>query len=752
MTPDDLILDFETRSATSLKKAGAYRYAACKTTQVMVASYAFRDRPVHRWRPYKKEPIPYDLAIHIAEGRRVVTHGSFERIIWNGVIRRDYPFVPIMHIEQMSDLMVRAFACNLPGKLEQLATVLGLPNKDMVGHAVMMRITKPRKVNADGTITWWEDEDRVNQLEDYCDQDVNVEQHANAVLPELTDEEQKLYFLDQKINDRGIPHDMVFVLRAAQLVDYAKERANEMVANYTNGAVRKASEVRAIVNWLNTRGVVTETLRKGDRERLLDVASLLEDEDAGDVIELRATTGKTSTAKYRAIMASVTADGVGRGWLQFGGAQQTMRWAGRVVQPQNYVRVADDEEAGMVAFVVGITRDTTRPISEVYDMIELIGPPRLANGDKQDGLSTLAWLAKSLRSTIAVPDADHLFVGGDFSNIEGRINAWLANEAWKLQAFRDYDNHIGPDLYKLAYARAFNISPDLVSKTLRQIGKVIELQCGYQGGVGAFVTATQTYLLKLPALTQAIAATTTAELWDTTAEKYPHARDKYELPEDVWTAVKIAVIGWRKSNPCIVQSWWDLQDAALQAVSSPGAWVPVYGGRVGYMSDRNFLYCRLPSGRVLMYAQPHISTETEETIWDGTQYVRTDMLFPYELDALLKLGYKVYKHQRRGVRFYGLSDTKQWVKKALYGGYQCENIVQGVARDFLAPAIQRVEEAGYPVCLTVHDELLSIIRKDWFVPTIDHERAYQWLLTRLPAWAPDFPIAASVWTGNRYVK
>ena len=521
--------------------------------------------------------------------------------------------------------------------------------------------------------------------------------------------------------------------------------------NLTNGAVNKATEVAKIVAWLNTHNIRTTSLRKGDRQRLLDLAESADDDDAADVIELRATTGKTSTAKYRAIKGSVGADGRGRGWLQFGGAQQTMRWAGRVVQPQNYVRVSDDEEAAIVSFVVGITSDTTRPLSEVYDMIELVGPPRLANGDKQGGLATLAWLAKSLRSTIAAPTG-WLFVGGDYSNIEGRINAWLANEQWKLQAFRDYDNHIGPDLYKLAYAKAFNIDHERVTKPLRQIGKVIELQCGYQGGVGAFITATNTYLLKLPSLVRAISETTTAEVWDSVATRYPHARDKMDLDEATWTAVKVAVLGWRKSNPNIVANWWELQDAAILAVDQPGNVVPVYDGRVSYYSDTQFLYCRLPSGRVLMYAQPHAVVVTEEKIFDGIQYVDVDCLFPNELDALLKLGYKVVQRSRRGVQFYGLNDVKQWTRKTLYGGYQCENIVQGTARDFLAPAIVRAEQAGYEVCLTVHDELLSLIKPNWYDRSADHERYYQWLMTQLPAWATDFPMAASTWSGARYVK
>jgi DNA polymerase len=643
--------------------------------------------------------------------------------------------------------MIRAYACNLPGSLEQLAEVLGLPKKDMSGHSLMLKLSKPRKNG-----TWHEDPADMLRQEDYCDQDVHVERHANMVLPELTPDELALWHIDQRINDRGIPHDMVFVGRAIELVDYAKLKANEEISRLTGGQVTKATQIARITAWLQSRNIAATSLKKGERQRLLDLCEAAGDDDAADTIEVRSTTGKTSTAKYKVIKGSVGADARGRGWLQFGGAQQTMRWAGRVVQPQNYVRVSDEDEAALVAWVVGITRDATRPINEVYDMIELLGPPKLANGDSQGGLSTLAWMAKGLRSTIAVPDDTYMFVGGDFANIEGRINAWLANETWKLQAFRDFDAGIGPDLYKLAYARAFNLEVEQITKPLRQIGKVIELQCGFQGGVGAFLTAANNYLIKIPKLAAAIANTTSAEIWDGVAKRFPHARDTFGLEEHIWTAIKIAVLGWRKTNPLQVAAWWDLQDAAINAVDRPGLEVPVYSGKATYFCDGNYLYCRLPSGRVLMYAQPHIATVVEERIWDGIQYVDVDSLFPFELDVLLKLGYKIVPHSRRGVRFYGLSDTKQWVKKALYGGYQCENIVQGTARDFLAPAIVRAEKAGYEVVLTVHDELLSLIKTRWYDRPEDHERYYKWLLTQLPSWAQDFPLAASVWSGDRYTK
>ena len=746
----DLILDFETRSRAVLKSAGAYRYSLDPSTQVVVASYCLDDGPIYRWRPLEDKP-PDDLVWQVTDGLKIVTHGMFERVIWNNTIRRQFPYLPVMQIEQMSDLMVRAFSVNLPGKLEMLAKVLGGPQKDMEGHALMQKLSKPRKVLADGTIEWWEHPDDMLRQEQYCDQDVVVERHHHGLLPELSPDEAALWHIDQRINDRGVPRDMQFVRRAIKLVDFAKEQANEEIANLTDGAVSKATEVAKIVAWLNSRGVHTTTLQKGDRQRLLDMAASLEDDEAQEALELRATTGKTSTSKYRAIAACVVDDDTTKGGLQFMGAQQTARWAGRLTQDQNMPRVADDDEARIVSWVVDLVKDETRSLREIYELIELCGPPKLANGEKQGGLATLSWLAKCARSTVAAPEGNML-VGGDFANIEGRVNAWLAGEYWKIDAFRAYDEKRGPDMYIMAYVKAFNVDPSTVTKTLRQIGKVIELQCGYQGGVGAFLTATNTYLLKLPALVKGISATTPAEVWDSVAKKYEHARDGFGLDEATWTAIKVAVLGWRKAHPNIVQSWWDLQDAAIVAVDRPGYYAPVYNGRCAYISDYEYLHCFLPSGRPIHYAQPYIAVEKEEVIWNGVQYLDVDTLFPYEIDELISLGYKVVSRKRRGVRFWGLSDTKQWVRKTLYGGYQAENIVQATARDFMALAIKRAEAAGYELRLTVHDELLSMIRPQWYDRASDHERYYQWLLTQLPAWAPDFPMAASVWSGQRYTK
>lgn len=103
-----------------------------------------------------------------------------------------------------------------------------------------------------------------------------------------------------------------------------------------------------------------------------------------------------------------------------------------------------------------------------YELIELMRGP------------AVPILSKALRSML-VAQPGRKFCGGDFANVEGRINAWLAGEQWKLDAFRAYDEGRGPDLYNLAYAGAFGVSAREVNKTQRQVGKVMELSCIAEG-------------------------------------------------------------------------------------------------------------------------------------------------------------------------------------------------------------------------------------------------------------------------------
>jgi len=353
------------------------------------------------------------------------------------------------------------------------------------------------------------------------------------------------------------------------------------------------------------------------------------------------------------------------------------------------------------------------------------------------------------------------FIGGDYSNIEGRINAWLAGEAWKLEAFEAYDLGYGPDLYKVTSSSITGKPVEAVTKNERQTtGKVPELACGYQGGVGAFITMGQTQSPPLHPedMILPVRNATPPEAWDKMLERYETAHDKRGLKEEEWAAIKLVVTGWRAKNPMIVKGWWELQDAAVQAVSYPNDPVPVYGGRCTYLCAGGWLYCQLPSGRLIHYANPWIKATKQILVeYDGRWINIEDVpvpegqFLPYAEDdiPLLKMmGYEVYERMRSTVHFMGIdAETKQWVSKALYGGLQCENIVQGTAACLLRTAMRRVEDAGYPLVLHAHDELLSEVPSDF-----GSVAEYKALMGKPEPWMTGLPISVEAWEDVRYVK
>jgi DNA polymerase len=363
------------------------------------------------------------------------------------------------------------------------------------------------------------------------------------------------------------------------------------------------------------------------------------------------------------------------------------------MQPQNFPRVHDPDE---VEATLAILRQPLTPEEACDEIALFIGEP-------------MAALSRCLRAMIIAAPGKRL-LGADYSNIEGRVNAWLAGETWKVEAFRAYDEGRGDDLYKLSYASAFAIAVADVTKDQRQIGKVMELSLGYQGGWRAFTKMAANYGVSV-------------------------GQDRAE-------ELKRA---WRDAHPMIAQSWWDLQAAAIDAVFNPGLTVPVLQGRVRYKVQHGFLWCLLPSGRTLCYAAPRI-------VWvvrDGNFAARGTFHDQKEAEAEItparqEKGWSV----RPQVEFDGVdSTTKKWGPHQLYGGLQCENIVQAIARDILVDAMLRLEDAGYPIVLTVHDEIIAEVDDG-----VGSKAEFESLMAVVPSWAEGLPVAVEGWEGTRYAK
>ena len=319
--------------------------------------------------------------------------------------------------------------------------------------------------------------------------------------------------------------------------------------------------------------------------------------------------------------------------------------------------------------------------------------------------------SSAIRGCLIAPKNKKLVIA-DLSNIEGRVLAWLAGETWKIKAFEDFDKGIGHDLYKLAYAKAFGVKPDDVSKDDRQIGKVLELALGYEGGVGAFITFATAYGIDLEAMGQ--------QAWDAIPEDIQREAKRaygyafktgktFGLTDRAWCTCDAFKRAWRNAHPEISTFWGELQDAAVQALVNKG--VTYTCRKLLVRCDGAWLRIKLPSGRFLCYP-----------------------------GAALKDGKLHYK----GVNQY----SRRWSALQTYGGKLAENVTQAVSRDILAASMQGIEDAGYQIVLTVHDEIIAEApdEEDF------NATALAAMMSTTPAWAKGLPLAAAGFETYRYRK
>lgn len=642
-------IDFETRSTVDLKKTGVYRYAEDKTTDVWCMAYAFDDAEPKVWTP--KDEIDPELVEYIKQGGELrAWNANFERIIWNSILVTRYGW-PYTTISQWVCTASEARAMALPGSLDMAAKVLGVQEqKDKEGASLMLRMARPRSLAEDGSPIWWDIPERVNRLVEYCRQDVRTEVAIGAAIRRLGQTETDVFNLDQTINDRGVKLDIKLAKAAKKLAEKATLEANRLLYDVTNGKVGKVTSVAQLTAWLAEQGVAVENgLGKDQIKSLQSLAT----GPALDALSIRAEAGKSSVAKIESMLNAVCKDGRIRGLLLYHGAT-TGRWAGRLVQPQNFPRGDIDKPERYIPLVY----------SKDYDGI-----------DVQDNV--LSVISSLLRSMLVASDG-HRLIAADFAAIEARVLAWLAGEELLLETFRD-----DGDVYKVMASKIYGVPAGMIEKNQRQVGKMAILGLGYGMGAKKFIDSCQK---------QAGVTLTDVE-------------------------AKTVVNLYRETNSQITQFWFDLNRAAINAVKTPGSVQKV--GNISYTNRGGYLWCVLPSKRPLAYARPKIVER--ETPW-GT---------PNE-----------------AVSFYGIdSFTKKWERHDLYGGLLAENVVQAVARDLMAAAMLRLESAGYPLILSVHDELVAEVPNDF-----GSVEEFEKLMCELPDWAAGCPVGAEGFESERYKK
>jgi DNA polymerase len=256
----NLHLDFETRSACDLKKCGVDIYALHPTTDILCIAYAFGEEKVQSCLP---KDLPVRVKEHVASGGKVTAHNSyFEISIWNGVGVRKYGWPPLK-IEQTYCTMAQALAMSLPSGLASAAGATGLTHqKDAEGHRLMLQLSQPRDVSADGSPIWWNDLDKLIRLIDYCMTDVEVERELEKRIFGLSESERKVFMLDYKINKRGVQVDLPAIKAAIKLIDKERDRLDKKIRKLTNDAVGTYRAVSQIKDWMEIHGVKVESVAK----------------------------------------------------------------------------------------------------------------------------------------------------------------------------------------------------------------------------------------------------------------------------------------------------------------------------------------------------------------------------------------------------------------------------------------------------------------------------------------------------------
>ncbi|AEF45835.1 DNA-directed DNA polymerase [Serratia sp. AS12] len=701
--PNILWLDLETYCETPIK-SGTHAYA--EGVEIMLFAWAIDDGPVNVHDFTEDQHLPAKLLAALGdENVLIYAHNShFDRTMLRHALQRLRPGIVAGGVERWRDTMVKALAHGLPGALGALCEVLNVDTdkaKDKAGKQLIQLFCKPRPKNSklrratskSHPVEW-------QRFVDYAGLDIHAMRAVDAKLPNWNYQgaELALWHRDQQINDRGVCMDIELAEAAITAVGDEQLLLAKRTQEMTDGEVQAATQRDAMLKHiLEAFGVELPDMQKSTLERRINDPDL--PAPLRELLTIRLAACTTSTSKYKALMKGVSSDGRLRGTLQFCGASRTGRWAGRLFQPQNLPRPTMKQEQidqGIEALKLGVADLVFENIMELT--------------------------SSALRGCIMAPPGKKLVVS-DLSNIEGRFLAWLAGEEWKLQAFRDYDNIIGTDengepiraghdLYKLAYARAFNMTPEEVDKAMRQIGKVMELGLGFGGGVAAFVTFALVYGLDLEDLADAalpnipIAIQREARSWWQASVKQ---KKTYGLSERVFITCDSLKRLWRNAHPETVSLWSELENAVRRAIAQPGKQFNCR--RLKVRKDGSWLRIALPSGRVVCYP--------------GAAIVKGDITY---------MGMNPY--------------SRKWQRLKTYGGKLVENVTQAGARDVLAGNMPAVEARGYEIVLTVHDEVITEAPdKDFYF----HDQLSRLLATN-PAWAPDLPLNASGFEAYHYRK
>jgi DNA polymerase len=689
-----LFLDFETRSELDLKIHGLGNYARHASTQVLMLAYAVDEGEVHLWEPHLG-PMPEGLKSSLISPfvTKIAWNVPFEHNILRHKLELDISF------NQWIDPQVRARMLSMPGKLDVVCKVLGLPEdlaKDPKGKLLKKIFCGPAKLGGEETLfgiteTWFHDwitkPKEWEEFCDYCRQDlVSLREIAKRLEKfALPDTEVRGWLLDQKINERGLPVDMDLVRGTTIVAAEEKVRLRAELKALTQ--VENPNSNPQMLAWVQSKGYPFSSLAQPLVKRALAGEGGIGPEGRQALL-LRKQTAKTSDSKLETLSDVIGSDGRLRHQYVYMGAGKTGRWASYHVQMANLPRPTKEVEKNLgLALELLKANDRVGLLLEFPNVLEVV--------------------SSCIRSLFKAGKGKQLLIA-DLSAIENRMIGWLAECDSILRVFRE-----GRDPYLDFAALIYNIpygeiekgykKGDPKFKEMRQQAKPAVLGCGYRLSGGEEVPNDDGDIIK-------------TGLWG-----YAAGMGITMTQADSHRAVEVFRDKYRE----IVNYWYALEDAAKNAMHTgqPQRYGYVKGHQIPVPEFRTFgdklLRITLPSGRGLHYIRPQIEllpfrdTEKETLTYEG-------------VDA----------------------KTKQWTRLKTHGGKLLENLSQAVSRDILLNGLLNADARGFDLIGHVHDEIIAeheIGTKPGLEELIE-------CMTESPSWAVDLPLGADGFASEVYRK
>ena len=658
-----LSIDIETYSDVPLQKSGVYRYCESPNFEILLFGYSADSGPVQVVDLACGEKIPADVLDALTDDAvtKWAFNASFERVCLSRYLRDlgisldpfhdKHPLskemAPFLNPESWRCSMVWAATMGLPLSLEGVGAVLGLEKQKLTeGKELIKFFCQPcAPTKANGQRTRNHPFHAPDKWEAFKRYNLRDVETEMGIQQRLA----KFPVPDQVWEEYHI--DQEINDRGVRLDMELVRAAIDMDTRSRQELTTAMKRMTSLENPNSVQQMKQWLSDNGMETESLDkkaVAELLKDAPAElrEVLSLRQQLAKSSVRKYQAMENTVCSDSRARGMFQFFGAARTGRFSGRNIQLQNLPQNHLPDLAEARALVRAGDFDAVKLLYE----------------DVPDTLSQLI-------RTAFIPKDGAQFLVADFSAIEARVIAWYAGETWRQKVFEK-----GGDIYCASASQMFKVPVEKhgINGHLRQKGKIAELALGYGGSVGA--------LKAMGAIEMGLT--------------------EDELPP--------LVDAWRQSNPRIVEFWWAVDRAVMEAVRYKHS-TSSYG--LTFSCRSGMLFITLPSGRNLAYVKPKIGTN---------------------------------KFGGECITYEGVGATKKWERLDSYGPKFVENIVQATARDILCSAMRTLRCCS--IVMHIHDEL--VIEAD---PRMSLDAVCE-QMGRTPPWATGLLLRADGYATPFYKK